>query len=63
MGQTFAVGDSYFQVVWRTDLEVDLERTQNYCVELIGPISTPQYSMSLARVRAAETMPSHGDFS
>ena len=27
---------SKFQVVWRTDLEVDLEGTQNYCVELLA---------------------------
>ena len=29
-------GDGSFQVVWRTDLEVDLTRTQNYCVELLA---------------------------
>ena len=29
-------GDELFQVVWRTDLEVHLERTQNYCVELLA---------------------------
>ena len=28
--------DGSFQVVWRKDLEVDLERTQNYCVELLS---------------------------
>ena len=28
--------DGSFQVVWRTDLEVDLEGTQNYCVELLA---------------------------
>ena len=50
-------GDGSFQVVWRTDLEVHLERAE----ELIGPMSTPQCSMSLACVRATETMPSQGD--
>ena len=25
-----------FQVVWQTDLEVDLELTQNYCIELLA---------------------------
>ena len=25
-----------FQVVWRTDLKVDLERTQNCCVEFLA---------------------------
>lgn len=25
-----------FEVVWQTDLEVDLERRQNYCVELVA---------------------------
>ena len=29
-------GDGSFQVIWRTDLEVDLERTQNYCVKLLS---------------------------
>ena len=29
-------GDGLCQVVWRTDLEVHLERTQNYCVELLA---------------------------
>ena len=32
-GQFLRRGDVSFQVIWRTDLEVDLERTQNYCVE------------------------------
>ena len=58
-GRLLRGGDGSFQVVWRTDLEVDLERTQNYCVELIGPMSTStlQYSMSLACVRAKECPP------
>ena len=34
-------GDRSFQVVWATDLEIDLERTQNYFVKLLRPISTP----------------------
>ena len=29
-------GDMSFQVVWQTDLEVDLELTQNYCIELLA---------------------------
>ena len=29
-------GDGSFQVVWQTDLEIDLEWTQNYCVELVA---------------------------
>ena len=29
-------GGGLFHVVWRTDLEVHLERTQNYCVELLA---------------------------
>ena len=29
-------GEGSFQVIWRTDLEVDLERTHNYCVELLS---------------------------
>ena len=45
-------GEQIWKSIWNT-------RTENYCVELIGPMSTPQYSMSLACVRAAETMPSH----
>ena len=30
------LGEGAFQVVWRTDLEVDLKRTQNYCVESLA---------------------------
>ena len=50
----------------RTDLEVDFERTQNYCVELLALylrriIISMQYSiMLLACAGAAETMPFHG---
>ena len=40
MGPILRGGDGSLQVVWRTDLEVDLEQTQHYCVEFIGPIST-----------------------
>ena len=29
-------GGGLFHVVWRKDLEVHLERTQNYCVELLA---------------------------
>ena len=29
-------GDRSFQVVWRTDLEVDLEQTQNYYLGLLA---------------------------
>ena len=52
-----------FQLVWRTDLEVDLERTQNYCVELFAlyprlMIVEKRFSMKLlACPGAAETMP------
>ena len=61
-------GDGSLQVVWRTDLEVDLEQTQHYCVELLAlylprMIVQIQYSMMfLACAGAAETMtmPSHG---
>ena len=61
-------GDGSLQVVWRTDLEVDLEQTQHYCVELLAlylrrMIVYIQYSMMfLACAGAAETMtmPSHG---
>ena len=55
-----------FQLVWRTDLEVDLERTQNYCVELFAlylrrTIVEIRFSMMLlAFPGAAETMPSRG---
>ena len=35
-GRFLGGGDASFQVVWRTDLEVDLERTQNYFVELLA---------------------------
>lgn len=55
-----------FQDVLRKDLEVDLERTQNYCVELFAlylrrMIVEIQFSMKLlACPGAAETMPSHG---
>ena len=35
-GRFLRGGDASFQVVWRTDLEVDLERTQNYFVELLA---------------------------
>ena len=34
--------DGSFQVVRRTDLEIDLERTQNYCADLL-----PLKSLSL----------------
>ena len=36
MGRFLRGGDGSFQVAWRTDLEVDLTRTQNYCVELLA---------------------------
>ena len=55
-----------FQNVLRKDLEVDLERTQNYCVELFAlyprlMIVEKRFSMKLlACPGAAETMPSHG---
>ena len=55
-----------FQDVLRKDLEVDLEPTQNYCVELFAlylrrMIVEIQFStMLLACPGAAETMPSHG---
>ena len=29
-------GDGSFQVVWRTDLEFHLEKTQNYCLGLLA---------------------------
>ena len=29
-------GEGSLQFVWRTDLELDLKRTQNYCVELFA---------------------------
>ena len=32
-GRFLRGGNRSFQVVWRTDLEVDLERTQNYGLE------------------------------
>ena len=35
-GRVSREGDGSFQVVWRTSLDVDLERTQNYCVELLA---------------------------
>ena len=65
-GQFLRGGDGSVQVVWRTDLEVDLELTQNYWVELLAlyprrMIIKIQYSMMfLACSGAAETMPSHG---
>ena len=55
-----------FQDVLRKDLEVYLERTQNYCVELFAlylrrMIVEIQFSMKLlACPGAAEQMPSHG---
>lgn len=55
-----------FQNVLRKDLEADLERTQNYCVELFAlylrrMIVEIQFSMKLlACPGAAEQMPSHG---
>ena len=55
-----------FQDVLRKDLEVDLEGTQNYCVELFAlylrrMIVEIQFSMKLlACPGAAEQMPSHG---
>ena len=36
MGLFLRGRDGLFQVVWQTDLEVDLERTQNYCVGLLA---------------------------
>ena len=66
IGPIFAGRGRAFQVVWRTDLEVDLERAQNYFVELLAlylrrMIIYMQYSMILlACAGAAETMPSHG---
>ena len=53
-----------FQLVWQTDLEVDLEPTQNYCVELFAlyprlMVVEKRFSMKLlACPGAAETMPS-----
>ena len=35
-GRFLQGGDGLSQVVWRTDLEVDLTRTQNYCEELLA---------------------------
>ena len=35
-GRFLRVGDGSFQFVWWTDLEIDLERTENYCVELLA---------------------------
>ena len=35
-GRFLQGGDGFSQVVWRTDLEVDLTRTQNYCEELLA---------------------------
>ena len=35
-GRFLEGGDGLFQVAWRTDLGVHLERTQNYCVELLA---------------------------
>ena len=35
-GRFLRGGDALFQVVWRTDLEVDLQRSQNYFVELLA---------------------------
>ena len=35
-GRFLRRGDGSFQVTWRTDVEVDLERTQNYCMELLS---------------------------
>ena len=35
-GRFLQGGDGLPQVVWRTDLEVDLTRTQNYCEELLA---------------------------
>ena len=36
IGPIFEGRGGLFHVVWRTDLEVHLERTQNYCVELLA---------------------------
>ena len=36
MGPILRQGDGSFHVVLRTDLEVDLRRTQNYCVKLLA---------------------------
>ena len=35
-GQFLWGGDGSFQVIWQTDLEVDLGQTKNYCVELVA---------------------------
>ena len=35
-GRFLRGGDRPFQVFWRTDLKVDLEGTQNYCVKLLA---------------------------
>ena len=35
-GPILREADRSFQVVWRTDLEVDLKRTKNYCVVLVA---------------------------
>ena len=59
-------GHESFQAVWQTDLEVDFERTQNYCVELLAQhprrmIIQIRYSMMLsACAGAAATKPSPG---
>jgi len=58
-------GYGSFQVIWRTDLEGDLQQTQNYCLGLLAlylhqMIIQIQYSMMLlACCGGAETMPSH----
>ena len=52
MGQFLLGGEGSFRVDWRTNLEVDLGRTQNYCLELLvlyprRVIIYVQYSMML----------------
>ena len=60
-GADFAGRGRSFQVVWRTDLKVDLDRTQNCCVEFLAlylrqMIIRIYYSMMLlACAGAAET--------
>ena len=62
-GRYLRGGDRSFQVVWRTDLEVNLERTQHYYTDLLAlylprMIISIQYSMMLlACVGVAKTMP------
>ena len=60
-------GDGSFQVFWWTDLEVDLERTQNCCMHgVMGPISIPNdylntvFDDAVSLHGSCKTMPSHG---